>query len=874
MSMTDQGQRAWWTRKRVIFTAAVSVLLLAGLLVPPWISISRYQTRIAQLISASLGRPVRLASVQLRLLPRPGFVLTDLTVAEDPGYGAEPFLHANSVTADIRMLSLWRGRLELSRISVDEASVNLVRSSSGRWNINALFRNAAQAHGGPSAEAMQLPYLEATESRINIKSGLEKLPYSLVNADIDLWQDRPGEWRIRLRGQPARTDLSLDLADTGILRVEGRAGQASLLRQMPIHLEMEWRDAQLGQLSRLVLGSDPGWRGDLRGDFQLDGTAEAATVQTRLRATGVHRAEFAPAAALDFDANCSFVYHHTSRSLEKLACDSPLGEGRVHISGAMQSTAAQQLQIQLQHIPAQAALDLLRTLRNGMDESLQAAGSINGELAYTAGELAYTAGNLPASGPLPPVKLAPSHGIKSGKPHKAAPVNTVSTPLLAGSLTVDGLKLTGNALKQPIEVSKVTLEAGQSASGGASLTTSFPLSAGGESPLNLDWTLSCAGYSVSLQGPAAFARLKEIAQTVGTDQLAILDSLAGDPAVLDLRASGPWLPAEESRPGFAPSVEQDSAEVPMPAAAQMQKDEIVGTMTLRNANWKADQLAGPVDIIQATVHFNPGTWVVDPVEFVYGPLKGTGDLKIQQDCAELEDCRPVLHLDFDALNATTVQAALLGVQKQGSALSDLIARWISASATPWPQVTVFVEANEMDLGPAQLQKARIALHIERTYVDVASIDAGLFGGQFHASGTVTQGDKPKYAMEGSLEGANAVAVCKSLGIRCTGGLFAAKASAELSGFSGQDLASSAKGSLHFDWRRGAVAAGASQVPAVLARFTQWTGDATIAQGTVVLGQNAVVQGKQSASIDASIPLADPPRIRFGEKQPQVAAAMR
>ena len=76
---------------------------------------------------------MHLSSVELRLLPWPGFVLTDLTVDEDPAFGAEPVLHASSVTTAIRLLSLWRGRLEISSISVDEASLNLVRNREGRW---------------------------------------------------------------------------------------------------------------------------------------------------------------------------------------------------------------------------------------------------------------------------------------------------------------------------------------------------------------------------------------------------------------------------------------------------------------------------------------------------------------------------------------------------------------------------------------------------------------------------------------------------------------------------------------------------------------------------------------------------------------------
>ncbi len=88
---------------------------------------------------------MRLSSVKVRLLPRPGFVLTDLTVEEDPAYGAEPVLHANTVTASIRLLSLWRGRLEIDTISVDEASLNLVRTA--RWPLEP--RSAVCARRNP-----------------------------------------------------------------------------------------------------------------------------------------------------------------------------------------------------------------------------------------------------------------------------------------------------------------------------------------------------------------------------------------------------------------------------------------------------------------------------------------------------------------------------------------------------------------------------------------------------------------------------------------------------------------------------------------------------------------------------------------------------
>ena len=104
--MTEDVHRGWHKKKRLWLALAALALILAVLIVPPLFSIGRYKSQVTQLISNSLGRPVHLSSVNLRVLPRPGFVLTNLTVEEDPKFGAEPVLHANTVTAYIRLLSL------------------------------------------------------------------------------------------------------------------------------------------------------------------------------------------------------------------------------------------------------------------------------------------------------------------------------------------------------------------------------------------------------------------------------------------------------------------------------------------------------------------------------------------------------------------------------------------------------------------------------------------------------------------------------------------------------------------------------------------------------------------------------------------------
>ena len=147
--MTNGAESKKKLHGRLRMALAVVALLVLALVVPPLISVSHYKGQITRLIAQSLGRPVRLSSVEVRLLPWPGFVLYDLSVAEDPAYGAEPVLHASKVTASLRLLALWGGKLEIDKISVDEASLNLVRAGPGRWNLDPIFRTAAAQTGVP-----------------------------------------------------------------------------------------------------------------------------------------------------------------------------------------------------------------------------------------------------------------------------------------------------------------------------------------------------------------------------------------------------------------------------------------------------------------------------------------------------------------------------------------------------------------------------------------------------------------------------------------------------------------------------------------------------------------------------------------------------
>ena len=114
--------------KKARIAATAVVLVALGIFVPPSINVNRYKSRIAGAIESAIGHPVTVGGVTLRLLPQPGFTLSNLIVADDPVFSAEPMLRSEEVIASLRLSSLWRGRLEIAKLTLKEPSLNLVRS--------------------------------------------------------------------------------------------------------------------------------------------------------------------------------------------------------------------------------------------------------------------------------------------------------------------------------------------------------------------------------------------------------------------------------------------------------------------------------------------------------------------------------------------------------------------------------------------------------------------------------------------------------------------------------------------------------------------------------------------------------------------------
>src|SRR5271170_4546173 len=83
---------------------------------------TRIRRRLTARLEAAFGRPVEVGSYGFSILPVPRLIAYSISVAEEPRFGYEYFLRAESLTASLRWQPLLRGRIELGTLSFSHPS--------------------------------------------------------------------------------------------------------------------------------------------------------------------------------------------------------------------------------------------------------------------------------------------------------------------------------------------------------------------------------------------------------------------------------------------------------------------------------------------------------------------------------------------------------------------------------------------------------------------------------------------------------------------------------------------------------------------------------------------------------------------------------
>jgi hypothetical protein len=530
--------------RRLLYLALAALVILLLVLLPPLISLNRYQKRIANSIGNSLGRPVHLDRVSLNLLPLPGFTLERFVVDEDPAFGSEPVIRADSVRVTLRISSLLRRRVEFSTISFTDPSVNLVHLANGKWNLESILLHAAHIDAAPTAQkkagpAPRFPYIEATGARLNFKLDQEKTPLSFTDADFALWLPDPQQWHLRIQARPTRTDNNV--SDTGTIQLEGTLGSAASLGQVPINLRGEWRNVPLGQASLIVFGRDAGLRGDMILSANAQGTVSNSAVQARLQLTGARRADFVPAQTLDVNLQCLGAATGDFHSFQDIHCSwPPAGSSDppiLAISGAfsdIRNPNSAAIEIGTPGLPAATLLDWLHIASSRVPADIAAAGTLTGTLSYHPAPHPTTASPTPWQGEM----LITNASLINPRAGTAS--------LVTGDVTLQSIAPPPpepQRKKHPLAKQPSTKQQPAPPPSGFQLAPTT-LALGGKDPATLDGHFDTTGYTLHLTGMASIARLHALAAALpqigdGLDEVLPTNRAAG-PFRIDFTAIRPW----------------------------------------------------------------------------------------------------------------------------------------------------------------------------------------------------------------------------------------------------------------------------------------------------------------------------------------------
>jgi len=262
--------RRWLRRGTIWVLLLVGVIWAGDATISFLVQHSRLRATLTERLEAAFGRPVEVGSYAFSIWGGPVLEADSIRVGEDPRFGNEYFVRADSISVRLRWLSLLRGHIEMGTLSLAHPSLNLVRAADGEWNVEEwLPRPAAGGSSnapasGPKVNAGSSPLrfrrIEISDGRIDFKRGYEKLAFAFVDVNGTVETESPGRWRIDLNATPWRTAVLTQ--QPGVIHVAGHIGGTSS-RLRPAALQISWRDASISDFFRLLRGDDYGVRGNL-----------------------------------------------------------------------------------------------------------------------------------------------------------------------------------------------------------------------------------------------------------------------------------------------------------------------------------------------------------------------------------------------------------------------------------------------------------------------------------------------------------------------------------------------------------------------------------------------------------------------------------
>ncbi len=320
-----------------------------------------------------------------------------VTVAEDPRFGHEYFLRAQSLGVRLRWPSLLRGHLELGTLSLSQPNLNLVRNASGDWNLAEWLPRPPDSLASPTphgpvrapGHVLRFRRIDIEDGRINFKHGNEKLPFAFTNVGGYVDAESPGRWQLNLEAVPSRAAVAVQHA--GTLHLAATVGGTSS-RLRPAMLDFSWAGASISDVLRLVRNYDYGVRGTLDLSIGARTAGDVWNLQGRAELGQLHRWNLAARSdnpSVNLSVQAKLNLEDSVLELTGAALDAP--HSNIHAVGSIDWSQPGESSIEISSAgasgPDSSGIDLadvlpwLHAFRSGVADDLALHGTANLQMA-------------------------------------------------------------------------------------------------------------------------------------------------------------------------------------------------------------------------------------------------------------------------------------------------------------------------------------------------------------------------------------------------------------------------------------------------------------------------------------------------------------
>src|SRR5436305_3495749 len=240
----------------LVIVAGVALVSLNGL-------IDRNKEYILAQVKEAVGRDVTVGDIGVSLWGGIGARLKQFSMADDPAFAKEPFIRAEDLQVNMKLLPLFRKEIEVSKVILHQPVINIIKDQQGQFNFSTIGgqkekqdaeeekKKKEQGEKGKPPPALLVSLVDIENGQIQYMDRSQGIDFRANQIDLKL-NDISFE-------RPVGVDLSAAVfgAEKQNLKVKARVGPLGAKvesNNLPLEGDLDLDTVPLANLEKTVPG--------------------------------------------------------------------------------------------------------------------------------------------------------------------------------------------------------------------------------------------------------------------------------------------------------------------------------------------------------------------------------------------------------------------------------------------------------------------------------------------------------------------------------------------------------------------------------------------------------------------------------------------